>query len=105
MFDLARQHLFHHGQLLFVDFLSFFGSRIAFYDFNDTSQLLGAHHSEFVIGPREEETRVVCASHHGVISRTITAANHQGDSRHSAIGNRINEFCTRFDDAAFFGRV
>src|SRR4051812_25363209 len=65
--------------------------------------LLAAHHGGAVVGPGEDEARIVGAAAHAVVARAEAAADHDGDLRHRRVGHRLDHLGAVLDDAAALG--
>ena len=66
-------------------------------------RLLAAHHGGAVVGPGEDEARIVGAAAHAVVAGAEAAADHDGDLRHRGVGHRLDHLGAVLDDAAALG--
>ena len=66
-------------------------------------RLLAAHHGGAVVGPGEDEARVVGAAAHAVVAGAEAAADHDGDLRHGGVGHGLDHLRAVLDDAAALG--
>src|SRR5215813_2616879 len=99
---LVFEHLLRHRLLRLVYLNACAGRRVAFDDVHHAGELLSAHHGDAVVGPGEDESRVVGATAHGVIARAVTPADHQGDGGHGRIRDRVDQLRAAADDSLLF---
>ena len=57
--------------------------------------LLAAHHGGAVVGPGEDEARVVGAAAHAVVAGAEAAADHDRELRHARVGARPGSSSSR----------
>src|SRR5262245_45448716 len=99
---LVFEHLLRHRLLRFVYLNACAGRRFAFDDVLLAGELWSAHHGDAVVGPGEDESRVVGAAAHGVIARAVTPADHQRDGGHGRIRDRVDQLRAAADDSLLF---
>src|SRR5262245_26871754 len=99
---LVFEHLLRHRLLRFVYLNAGAGRGFAFDDVHHAGELLSAHHGDAVVGPGEDESRVVGAAAHGVISRAVTPADHQRDGGHGRIRDSVDQLRAAADDSLLF---
>ena len=76
--------------------------RRAAHDREHARELLGAHHRDAMVGPAEEQARIVGATRHAVVARSIRRADHDREVRHAAVRDRVDELRAVLDDPALF---
>ena len=69
-------------------------------DGEHAGQLLGSHHGDAVVGPAEDEARVVGPAGHAVVAGAVGGAHHERDHRDAAVAHGVDELRTVLDDAA-----
>jgi len=67
--------------------------------------LLAAHDGGAVVGPGEDEARIVGTAAHTVIAGAEAAADHDGDLRYGGVGHGLDHLGAMLDDAATLGSV
>src|SRR6185437_12256302 len=63
-------------------------------------RLLAAHDGDAVVGPGEDEARIIGAAAHAVIAGAEARADMQGELRHRRIRHRLDHLRAMLDDAA-----
>ncbi len=71
--------------------------------FHDSSQLLAAHDTDTSVGPHPEEPRAVCAAAHAIVSRTVAAADDNGELGHVGAGDSSHKLGAVLGDTLTLG--
>ena len=76
------------------------GGRVAAHDGQHAGQLLGPHDGDAVIGPGEDEARVIRTASHGVVARPVAGAHHEREVGHGRVRHGVDQLGPVLDDAA-----
>src|SRR6266545_3929767 len=101
--ELVDDALVHLVDLLARWLLAFAQKLLLGHGLHHAGRLLAAHDGGAVVGPGEDEARVVGAAAHAVVAGTEAAADHDGDLRHRGVGHRLDHLGAVLDDAAALG--
>ena len=90
------------GRLLLIEVNACFLSGLLLDDLHDAGELFGAHDGDAGVGVAEEEARLEGAAHHGVVAGAVAGAHQEGNGRHFAVGDGVDQFGAVLDDSALF---
>ena len=98
-FNLSLERIAHRRERSLVEHLPCRLGFTASHDGENARKLLGSHHRDAVVGPREHEAWIVRAPTHAVVASTVRRTNHEREVGHRRVRHGVDQLRAVLDDA------